>query len=64
MMYTIFKADGFDYFSEMMPALHNYITVGVEGLLAEEARLQAALEMTKTVSCMFICYIYKYTHVS
>ena len=26
-MYTVFQRDGFDYFSDMMPALHNYITV-------------------------------------
>ena len=26
-MYGVFQRDGFDYFSDMMPALHNYVTV-------------------------------------
>jgi hypothetical protein len=26
-MYNVFQKDGFDYFTDMMPALHNYVTV-------------------------------------
>jgi len=26
-MYNVFQRDGFDYFTDMMPALHNYVTV-------------------------------------
>merc|ERR1719233_201548 len=33
-MYTVFQRDGFDYFSDMMPALHNYITVDTKAFLS------------------------------
>jgi hypothetical protein len=26
-MYTVFNRDGFEYFTDMMPALHNYVTI-------------------------------------
>lgn len=45
----MFKNDGFDYFTEMMPALHNYITVDTEGFLSSEARIAAVFEMCKTM---------------
>ncbi|MCL4127370.1 UNVERIFIED_CONTAM: hypothetical protein GTU68_054243 [Idotea baltica] len=49
MLYTVFKSDGFDYFTEMMPALHNYLTVDTPAFLSSEARLQAILDMCKTI---------------
>ncbi|RXG69818.1 Importin-7 [Armadillidium vulgare] len=49
MLYTVFKKDGFDFFTEMMPALHNYITVDTPAFLSNEARLQAVLDMCKTI---------------
>ena len=49
MIYNVFKNDGFDFFTEMMPALHNYVCVDTPGFLASEARLQAVLEMCKTI---------------
>ncbi|XP_047481954.1 importin-7-like isoform X1 [Penaeus chinensis] len=49
MMYQMFKVDGFDYFTEMMPALHNYITVDTEGFLSSEARVAAVFEMSKSI---------------
>lgn len=45
----MFKVDGFDYFTEMMPALHNYITVDTEGFLSSEARVAAVFEMCKSI---------------
>lgn len=49
MLYAVFKKDGFDFFTEMMPALHNYITVDTPAFLSNEARLQAVLDMCKTI---------------
>lgn len=49
MMYTVFKKDGFEYFTEMMPALHNYITVDTPAFLSSEVRLQAVIDMCKTI---------------
>ncbi|KAK3874176.1 hypothetical protein Pcinc_016350 [Petrolisthes cinctipes] len=49
MMYQMFKNDGFDYFTEMMPALHNYVTVDTEGFLSSEARVAAIFDMCKTI---------------
>ncbi|XP_042213506.1 importin-7-like isoform X2 [Homarus americanus] len=49
MMYQMFRNDGFDYFTEMMPALHNYITVDPEAFLSNEAHLVAVYEMCKTI---------------
>ena len=36
-MYTVFQRDGFDYFSDMMPALHNYVTVDTATFLSSLA---------------------------
>lgn len=49
MMYQMFKNDGFDYFTEMMPALHNYITVDTDAFLSNEAHVMAMFEMCKTI---------------
>ena len=49
MLYTTFKADGFDYFNEMMPALHNYVCVDTEAFLSDGARPAAILDMCRTV---------------
>lgn len=49
MMFQMFKSDGFDYFTEMMPALHNYITVDTEGFISSEARIAAVFEMCKAM---------------
>ena len=51
----MFKSDGFDYFTEMMPALHNYITVDTEGFISSEARIAAVFEMCKTMLTQVRC---------
>ena len=28
-IYAVFERDGLDYFTDMMPALHNYVTVSL-----------------------------------
>jgi len=33
LIYTVFERDGIDYFVDMMPALHNYVTIDTEAFL-------------------------------
>ena len=49
LIYKVFKADGFDYFTEMMPALHNYVTVDPKGFLSNPSYCSAIYDMCKTV---------------
>lgn len=49
MMYKVFEDDGIDYFDDMMPSLHNYVTVDTEAFLANEARLVAVYNMCKAI---------------
>ena len=48
-MYTVFQRDGFDYFSDMMPALHNYITVDTPTFLSSPDYMMAMYNMCKTM---------------
>lgn len=50
LMYQLFQKDGFDYFTDMMPALHNYITVDTQAFLSNENHVLAMFNMCKTVS--------------
>lgn len=50
LMYQLFQKDGFDYFTDMMPALHNYITVDTQAFLSNENHIVAMFNMCKTVS--------------
>ncbi|XP_041366189.1 importin-7-like [Gigantopelta aegis] len=49
MIYQMFQKDGIDYFTDMMPALHNYITVDTDAFLANPQYIQTIYEMCKTV---------------
>ncbi|VDI02496.1 Hypothetical predicted protein [Mytilus galloprovincialis] len=49
MLHTMFQKDGIDYFTEMMPALHNYITVDTPAFLANPEHVQIIYNMCKTV---------------
>ncbi|XP_013398069.1 importin-7 [Lingula anatina] len=49
MVYEIFQKDGFDYFTDMMPALHNYVTVDPQAFLANPKHLEIIYNMCKTV---------------
>lgn len=46
----MFQKDGFDYFTEMMPALHNYVTVDTPAFLSNENHVLAMFNMCKAVS--------------
>ena len=48
-MYTVFQRDGFDYFSDMMPALHNYITVDTKAFLSTPDFMMCMYNMAKTM---------------
>ncbi|XP_017783558.1 PREDICTED: importin-7 [Nicrophorus vespilloides] len=49
LLYQVFIKNGLEHFTDMMPALHNYITVDTNGFLANEQRLLAIYNMCKEV---------------
>nr|XP_016934597.1 importin-7 [Drosophila suzukii] len=49
LIYQVFKKDGIDYFIDIMPALHNYVTVDTPAFLSNPNRLLAILDMCKTM---------------
>ncbi|CAB0029281.1 unnamed protein product [Trichogramma brassicae] len=49
LMYELFQKDGFDYFTDMMPSLHNYITVDTNAFLSNENHIIAMFNMCKAV---------------
>ena len=48
-MYTVFQRDGFDYFYDMIPALHNYITVDNKAFLSTPYFMLCMYSMAKTM---------------
>lgn len=49
LIYQVFKKDGIDYFVDIMPALHNYVTVDTPAFLSNPNRLLAMFDMCKTM---------------
>ncbi|KAG7199899.1 hypothetical protein KM043_014345 [Ampulex compressa] len=49
LMYQLFEKNGFDYFTDMMPALHNYITVDTPAFLSNENHILVMFNMCKVV---------------
>ncbi|XP_035455973.1 importin-7 isoform X2 [Spodoptera frugiperda] len=49
MLYQVFEKEGFDYFTDMMPVLHNYITVDTNAFLSNENHILAMFNMAKAV---------------
>ncbi len=47
----VFKKDGYDYFVDMMPALHNYVTVDTPAFLSNTNYILAIFDMCKSVNC-------------
>lgn len=45
----IFQKDGIDYFTDMMPALHNYITVDTPAFLSSQDYVLAIFNMCRSV---------------
>lgn len=52
LIYQVFKKNGTDYFIDIMPALHNYVTVDTNEFLSNPNRLLAMFDMCKTVSIL------------
>ena len=48
-LYQVFKKDGFDCFTDMMPALHNFITVNPQAFISNQNHVLAIYDMCKTV---------------
>ncbi|XP_035003849.1 importin-8 isoform X3 [Hippoglossus stenolepis] len=48
-LYEVFQHDCFDYFTDMMPLLHNYITVDTDMLLSNPKHLEVIYSMCKKV---------------
>uniref|UniRef100_S4PBC1 Importin-7 n=4 Tax=Pararge aegeria TaxID=116150 RepID=S4PBC1_9NEOP len=49
MLYQVFEKEGFDYFTDMMPVLHNYITIDTNAFLSNENHILAMFNMVKAV---------------
>lgn len=49
LMYQLFQKDGFDYFTDMMPALYNYVTIDTPAFLSNENHILAMFNMCKVV---------------
>ncbi|KAI9588673.1 importin-7 [Glossina fuscipes] len=49
LIYQVFKKDGMDYFIDIMPALHNYVTVDTPAFLSNPNRLLAMFDMCKSM---------------
>jgi len=49
LIYQVFEKDGFDYFTDMMPALHNYVTVDTEAFLSNQNHILAMFNMCKAI---------------
>lgn len=52
LLYQVFEKEGFDCFTDMMPVLHNYITVDTNAFLSNENHILAIFNMVKVVSSM------------
>lgn len=53
LLYQVFMKSGLDHFTDMMPALHNYVVVDTESFLSDEQRLLAIYNMSKEVTQLF-----------
>ncbi|XP_067127440.1 importin-7 isoform X2 [Centruroides vittatus] len=49
MMYQTFQNDGFDYFTDMMPSLHNFVVVDTPAFVSNENHLLAIYNMCKAI---------------
>ncbi|CAH1257344.1 IPO7 [Branchiostoma lanceolatum] len=49
LLYENFKEVAFDYFTEMMPCLHNYITVDTQAFLSSPKHLEIVYNMSKSI---------------
>ncbi|XP_038174774.1 importin-8 isoform X2 [Arvicola amphibius] len=50
-LYEVFQQDSFEYFTDMMPLLHNYVTVDTNMLLSNPKHLEVLFSMCRKVLC-------------
>lgn len=50
-LYEVFQQDCFEYFTDMMPLLHNYVTVDTNALLSNPKHLEVLFTMCRKVLC-------------
>lgn len=53
-VFKVFKESASDCFLDLMPALHNYITIDTEAFLSDESYVAVIFDMCKTVNT--ICF--------
>lgn len=56
----LFQKNGAEYFVDMMPALHNYITVDTPAFLSNQNHVIAMYNMCKSVRVQF-AYVYAHS---
>ncbi|XP_060535459.1 importin-7 [Cylas formicarius] len=49
LLYQVFMKNGIDHFTDMMPAIHNYVTIDTDAFLSDEKRLVAIYNMCKEI---------------
>ncbi|CAK1554699.1 unnamed protein product [Leptosia nina] len=49
LLYTVFEKEGFEYFTDMMPVLYNYVIVDTNAFLSNENHILAMFNMAKTI---------------
>ncbi|XP_037369985.1 importin-8 isoform X1 [Talpa occidentalis] len=50
-LYEVFQQDCFEYFTDMMPLLHNYVTIDTNTLLSSPKHLEILFTMCRKVLC-------------
>ncbi|XP_063449200.1 importin-8 isoform X3 [Pan paniscus] len=50
-LYEVFQQDCFEYFTDMMPLLHNYVTIDTDTLLSNAKHLEILFTMCRKVLC-------------
>ncbi|XP_012603476.1 importin-8 isoform X1 [Microcebus murinus] len=50
-LYEVFQQDCFEYFTDMMPLLHNYVTIDTDTLLSNPKYLEILFTMCRKVLC-------------
>ncbi|XP_053777657.1 importin-8 isoform X2 [Desmodus rotundus] len=50
-LYEVFQQDCFEYFTDMMPLLHNYVTIDTNTLLSNPKHLEILFTMCRKVLC-------------
>lgn len=52
-IHKVFKESAFDCFLDLMPALHNYVTIDTDAFLSDEKHMLYIFDMCNTVGVFF-----------